>query len=124
MPVKERGPAKRGAPLSSKAGKLDGRDSTFLDCGMEGLGGTSRHETSDHYDSVQAKSGNSRVARCKDGIQYIIQKRAGDGKWPWKAVAYVYSRALLPDVLQRPSLGIPPADLTVLLNQLGEVCND
>ncbi|MEM8626147.1 MAG: hypothetical protein AAGG47_21885 [Pseudomonadota bacterium] len=121
MTTKERDPAIDRASLLSNAGMLDGRDNTTESCENKGLGGISRHETSDHYESVQAQSGSIRVTRCKDNIQYILQKRAGGGNWPWKAVAYVHSRALLPDVLQRPSLGIPKADVAVLLDQLAGV---
>ncbi|MEL7303034.1 MAG: hypothetical protein AAGJ53_05010 [Pseudomonadota bacterium] len=71
----------------------------------------SRSETADTYAAVVASSGRFRVVRCKDDLQFIVQRRkyegAGGGKWPWRALAYVLDAKALPDVLQRPSLGIP-----------------
>ncbi|RMD92993.1 MAG: hypothetical protein D6811_05850 [Alphaproteobacteria bacterium] len=73
------------------------------------------HETSDRYARALATSGRWRVIRCKDDLQFIVQRRRGGSrKWPWEAVAYVLSARALPPVLQRPSLGIPADDLARL----------
>lgn len=74
------------------------------------------HETGDAYSRVLAASGQWRVVRCKDDAQFIVQKRrGGSGLWPWAGVAYVSNRTALPDVLRRPSLGIPADDLALLI---------
>ena len=72
---------------------------------------TSHQETSDAYERVLAASGGWRVIRCRDDIQFIIQKRrAGAAEWPWKASAYIKNPTALPTVLQWPSMGIPTED--------------
>jgi len=46
----------------------------------------SASETSDHYRDVVAASGRWRIIRCRDNIQFIIQRRqAGSAKFPWRA---------------------------------------
>lgn len=73
-------------------------------------------ETADNYPHTLAMSGRWRIVRCKDDLQYIVQRReaTGSGKWPWRAVAYVCDLAALPGVLQRRSLGIPAQDVARL----------
>ena len=73
-------------------------------------------ETADNYGRVIAASGRWRVIRCKDDIQFIVQRRqAGSAKWPWRAVADVAGVTALPAILQRRSIGIPADDLAALL---------
>ncbi len=86
----------------------------------------SHKETADDYDRVLIASGRYRIIRCKDDIQFIIQRRrpnggpSGGGEFPWKPLAYVMLKRELPMVLERPSLGIPAGDLAVLLAGLSE----
>ena len=59
-------------------------------------------ETSDAYGGVIVLSGRWRVVRCRDDIQYIVQKRqAWSDIHPWRALAYVFDATALPAVLQR-----------------------
>jgi hypothetical protein len=69
------------------------------------------HETSDDYGCVISSSGRWRVIRCKDDLQYIVQKRAGGARpRPWEAKAYILNASALCPVLDRASMGIPPDD--------------
>lgn len=83
----------------------------------------SLHETADEYARVLAASGRWRVIRCRDDLQFIVQKRRGRTRArPWQAVAYVLSARALGPVLHRPSLCIPADDfdrLSVMLALLG-----
>ena len=74
-------------------------------------------ETADSYDGIIVKSGRYRIIRCKDDLQWIIQRRKGGqrSKWPWTALAYIYNEDRLPSVLRRPTLRIPPEDTAVLM---------
>jgi hypothetical protein len=68
---------------------------------------------------VLAASGRWLVIRCKDDMQFIVQRRqAGAAEWPWRAMAYVLNGSRLPAVLQRASTGIPADDLAALLRDL------
>lgn len=70
-------------------------------------------ETSDCYRRVIVRSGHWRIIRCKDDLQFIVQRRqAGSAKFPWRACAYVVRETALPAVLQR--LSIPHQALTAL----------
>ena len=76
-------------------------------------------ETADDYPSI-AQSGRWRVVRCRDDIQWIVQQDrrrgcCGRDKNPWRGKAYVVNERFLGTVISRPSLGIPPDDLAVLL---------
>ncbi len=76
-------------------------------------------ETDDEYPSL-AWSGRWRVIRCRDDIQWIVQRDArrgcaGRDLRPWRGVAYVASDRFLREVISRPSLGIPRDDLAALL---------
>jgi hypothetical protein len=84
------------------------------DCGRATL-----HETADGYHGTLAASGRWRAIRCRDDLQFILQRRrGGNRKWPWQAVAYILNARALPPVLHRPSLGIPAADLARLMAAL------
>ncbi len=76
-------------------------------------------ETADDYPSI-ARSGRWRIIRCRDDIQWIVQRDerrgpAGRAARPWRGVAYVASQRFLREVISRPSLGIPRDDLAALL---------
>ncbi len=76
-------------------------------------------ETADDYPSI-ARSGRWRIVRCRDDIQWIVQRDArrgcaGRAQRPWRGVAYVVNDRFLREVISRPSLGIPRDDLAVLL---------
>ncbi len=76
-------------------------------------------ETADDYPSI-ARSGRWRIIRCKDNIQWIVQRDArrgcaGRDLRPWRGVAYVASERFLREVISRPSLGVPQRDLAALL---------
>ena len=55
------------------------------------------HETSDLYHGLVAQlTPDLRVVECKDGIQWIIQRREkGHAKRPWRGLAYCTTRAAL-----------------------------
>ena len=77
-------------------------------------------ESDDDYPSI-ARSGRWRVIRCKDDIQWIVQRdrrKGGSGYAlrPWAGVAYVVNHRFLTSVISRPSLGIPRDDLAALLS--------
>ncbi|MDU8946119.1 hypothetical protein [Ovoidimarina sediminis] len=57
----------------------------------------SNHETADNYSRVIAQvDDRHRVIVCKDGIQWILQRREkGTGRWPWKARHYCRTRKAL-----------------------------
>ena len=76
-------------------------------------------ETADDYPSI-ARSGRWRVIRCRDDIQWTVQRDrrrgcAGRDPHPWRGVAYVANDRFLASVISRPSLGMPQRDLAVLL---------
>ncbi len=76
-------------------------------------------ESDDEYPSI-ARSGRWRIIRCRDDIQWIVQRderrgSAGRAACPWRGVAYVANDRFLREVISRPSLGIPRDDLAVLL---------
>lgn len=70
------------------------------------------HETADCYSGVVARlSGDWRVIRCKDDLQWILQRRKkGGAERPWRAVGFYLTR----DALLRASARIDPAALAVL----------
>ena len=81
-------------------------------------------ETDDEYPSI-ARSGRWRIIRCRDDIQWIVQRDerrgpAGRALRPWRGVAYVASDRFLREVISRPSLGVPANTLATLLAALPE----
>ena len=52
----------------------------------------SHRERDEAYPSVARLSDTARVVECKDGIQWILQRRSGD---QWKGLAYCRTRAAL-----------------------------
>ncbi len=81
-----------------------------------------RETSDDDYPSI-ARSGRWRVIRCKDDVQWIVQRdRRGGGSGralrPWAGVAYVLNERFLTSVISRPSLGVPANTLSVLLAAL------
>jgi hypothetical protein len=76
-------------------------------------------ETADGYARVIASSGRWRVVRCRDDLQFIVQKRRrGTAPRPWRAEAYVYDVSKLSAVLKRPSTGIPADYLAGIIAQM------
>lgn len=60
-------------------------------------------ETSSDYSKVILRDGRFRVAECKDGIQWIIQRQRGrDGRAGprWSAVSYCLTRTKLIELWQ------------------------
>ncbi len=81
-------------------------------------------ESADDYPSI-ARSGRWRVIRCRDDIQWIVQRdrrKGGSGRalTPWAGVAYVLNDRFLTSVVSRPSLGVPDNTLATLLAALPE----
>ena len=73
------------------------------------------HETADGYARVLAASGRWRVVRCRDDLQFVVQKRAGRARArPWEALAYILDRKALGPALHRAALGIPAEHRAVL----------
>ena len=71
-------------------------------------GGRMNNETADDYCEVICRYDHFRIIRCKDDIQYILQRRIGGRhKWPRRALAYIVCESSLPAVLQRGSLEVP-----------------
>lgn len=59
-------------------------------------------ETSEHYARVVCRSGEHRLILCRDGIQWILQRRTRAGSAAgarWEAVAYCRTREGLQSVL-------------------------
>ena len=99
----------------------------------------SRHETADDYAGTIAHlDERHRVAICKDGIQWILQRREnGTAKRPWRGLHYCQTRkalvrvcgaacrapdpeamntlAELPEHIGRASGGLSAADLRIRL---------
>jgi len=66
-------------------------------------------ETADDYAGTLVEFGGWRIVRCKDDIQWIVQKdrRRGTPRFdarPWVAVAYLLDERFLAAVISRPSL--------------------
>ena len=76
-------------------------------------------ETGDDYTRVLVRSSRWRVVRCKDNLQFIIQRRRG-GTRPrrWEAQAYVLDAKALGPVLHRRSLGIRSEDAAAISSGL------
>ncbi len=55
------------------------------------------HETGDLYHGIVAQlAPNFRVVECRDGIQWIIQRREkGTAQRPWRGVSFCGTRAAL-----------------------------
>ena len=69
-------------------------------------------ETADDYAGTLVEFGGWRIVRCKDDIQWIVQKdrRRGTSQFdarPWVAVAYLLNERFLITVISRPSLRAP-----------------
>ncbi len=80
-------------------------------------------ESADDYAGTLVEFGGWRIVRCKDDIQWIVQKdrRRGTPRFdarPWVAVAYLLDERFLAAVISRPSLGVPANTLSVLLAAL------
>lgn len=57
---------------------------------------TTSHETADEYRLVITQHGIFRVIHCRDGIQFIVQKRKNGGaKRPWRSISYFTTQKAL-----------------------------
>lgn len=54
-----------------------------------------RRETADNYRAVIVSKGKYRVILCKDGIQWILQRRKGRDDRPWGGFGYYTTRKAL-----------------------------
>lgn len=75
------------------------------------------HETADHYPRVVARlCARHRVIVCRDGIQWISQRREGQrgGRARWAGVGYFLARDALLRVSRRLCARIDPAALAAL----------
>ncbi len=90
---------------------------------IDEAGNRKPRETADDYAGTLVEFGGWRIVRCKDDIQWIVQKdrRRGTPRFdarPWVAVAYLLDERFLAAVISRPSLGVPANTLSVLLAAL------
>ena len=52
-------------------------------------------ETADHYRGEIFRKGRFRVILCRDGIQWILQRKKGGAGRRWQALGYFTNRAAL-----------------------------
>jgi hypothetical protein len=53
-------------------------------------------ESSDQYPRILVIiNAGTRVIECKDGLQWIIQRRAGGGRDPWRGVSFCRTKEAL-----------------------------
>ncbi|MBI1416848.1 MAG: hypothetical protein GC146_06450 [Limimaricola sp.] len=58
----------------------------------------STHEAADDYEGVIHRRGQWRVAVCRHDLQWLLQRRSGDGSMAgprWRSVAFCRTRAAL-----------------------------
>ena len=74
------------------------------------------HETSDTYGEIVAVLDHKhRVIACKDGIQWITQRRkSGGAERPWRALGYYTTRKALIRACALLSREIEPAVMSLL----------
>ena len=82
-------------------------------------------ESADDYAGTLVEFGGWRIVRCKNNVQWIVQRdrrKGGSGRalTPWVGVAYVLNDRFLTSVISRPSLGVPDNTLATLLAALPE----
>ena len=78
-------------------------------------------ETRDGYGRVIFSNGCHRVILCKDGIQWIIQRRRPNalaGRAAWDALAYCTTKKALIR-LSRPLFGLIPPEIAGLPDHCG-----
>jgi hypothetical protein len=74
------------------------------------------HETSDTYGEIVAiLDQRHRVIVCKDGIQWITQRRkSGGAARPWRAMGYYTTRKALIRACALLECEVEPADMSLL----------
>lgn len=74
------------------------------------------HETADDYVGAIARlNATWRVVLCRDGIQWILQRRKkGGGDWPWRAMHYCQTRKALIRFTATLCGRVAPAALAIL----------
>jgi hypothetical protein len=74
------------------------------------LCGRGAPETTEEYPAVIAVlDARTRVIECRDGIQWIIQRRQGKGRDPWRGVSFCRTKeALLRLAGRHPALDALP----------------
>ncbi len=65
-------------------------------------------ESADAYVRVIARHGRHRVILCRDGIQWIIQRRKSGVTGRWKALSYCTTRAALIRLWPTSEGPVPP----------------
>ena len=70
-------------------------------------------ETADAYEGVITRQGKYRVILCRDGIQWIIQRRKGGAGRCWRALSYCTTRAALIRLWPTSEGPVPP-EITAL----------
>lgn len=81
-------------------------------------------EEADNYDRVLVRIGADwRIIECKDGLQYILQRAAGErrGGARWRCVAYHRTRDTLPEACHRRGAFLDPIRMAEIA-RLREIC--
>ncbi len=65
-------------------------------------------ETAANYRAVITRKGKYRVILCRDGIQWILQRKKGRDDRPWEGFGYFTTRAALMRDWERLHGQIPP----------------
>lgn len=85
---------------------------------------TCHREEADNYDRVLVRIGTDwRIIECKDGLQYILQRAAGErrGGARWRCVAYHRTRNTLPEACHRRGAFLDPVRMAEIA-RLPEIC--
>lgn len=72
---------------------------------------TDHREEADRYRGELFRHGNLRVAVCRDGIQWLLQRRRGVktvGGAAWRTIAYCVTRKALTRLYQAQSGAVAP----------------
>ncbi|NDR58658.1 hypothetical protein [Aliiruegeria sabulilitoris] len=83
---------------------------------------TDHREEADGYRGEVFRHGNFRVAECRDGIQWLLQRRSGTrtvGGARWRTLAYCVTREALTRLYQAHSGAVAPklAELPESINR-------
>ena len=76
------------------------------------------HESADEYSSVIARlDARHRVIKCKDGVQWILQRKRGErcGRARWTGVGYCLSREALLRLCRASGARIDPSEWAALV---------
>ena len=75
------------------------------------------HESADEYSGIIARlDARHRVITCKDGVQWILQRKRGErcGRARWTGVGYCLTREALLRLCRAFGARIDPSELVVL----------